>query len=199
MTKIQSDFLEYYKKLEGILRDNSRMVKDYEEYLSESDGNKLRLCRMIRNFLSHEKDGEKYAEVSPALLEFLQNMVWNLSEGEIPVSKKMKATNSGVTLKTPLNEALKGLSKKTVLNTEGVPVFNQGEYIGLLTTDTIVKAMCKDKFPTPKSQVKAVADFLDKGKLAVVEKTDTLATAAGICNGKPVLVETEGKLSGFLR
>lgn len=199
MTKIQTDFLECYKKLEGILRENGRMVKDYEEMLSESDGNKLRLCRMIRNFLSHEKDGEKYADVSQALYDFLQNMVWSLSEGEIPVSKKAKAISTGVTFKTPLNEALKGLSKKTVLNTEGIPVFDKGEYVGLLTTDTIVKAMCKDKFPTAKSQVKVVAEFLNKEKLAVVKKTDTLATAAGICNKKPVLVETDGKLTGFLR
>ena len=198
MNKQQQLFLDTYKKLEGLLRDQNLQVKDYEETLPEDKASKLRLCRNLRNFLSHETDGAKYVDICPNLQAFIEDLIWTLDEGEMSIKRKIKPILKGCNLQTPLVDCIELLYKKNLLQTEGIPIFDKENYIGLFTKDTLNKSIKNGKYPTNKSNIKSFIDYLDKTKLSIVNENDTFNFVKNRTNGKPVLVEKENKIIGYL-
>lgn len=67
-------FLDAWRDMEQLLRDAGRTVQDIEANLTaksrESDASKLRICRQIRNFLTH--DGPGFVSAQPAMAEFIR-------------------------------------------------------------------------------------------------------------------------------
>lgn len=94
-TKTQNDtFLTTYKALEKELTDMGLSIKDYEDRLV-NDGNtdaadKLRLCRMIRNYLSHHADGDELVTVNNNLSAFIKGLIIMIN------NTKLKAKDSYV-------------------------------------------------------------------------------------------------------
>lgn len=94
-TKAQNDtFLTTYKALEIELTDMGLSIKDYEDRLV-NDGNtdaadKLRLCRMIRNYLSHHADGDELVTVNNNLSAFIKGLIIKIN------NTKLKAKDSYV-------------------------------------------------------------------------------------------------------
>ena len=94
MKKQNDTFLTTYKALEKELTDMGLSIKDYEDRLV-NDGNtdaadKLRLCRMIRNYLSHHADGDELVTVNNNLSVFIKGLIIMIN------NTKLKAKDSYV-------------------------------------------------------------------------------------------------------
>lgn len=94
MKKQNDTFLTTYKALEKELTDMGLRIKDYEDRLV-NDGNtdaadKLRLCRMIRNYLSHHADGDELVTVNNNLSAFIKGLIIIIN------NTKLKAKDSYV-------------------------------------------------------------------------------------------------------
>lgn len=94
MKKQNDTFLTTYKALEKELTDMGLSIKDYEDRLV-NDGNtdaadKLRLCRMIRNYLSHHADGDELVTVNNNLSAFIKGLIIMIN------NTKLKAKDSYV-------------------------------------------------------------------------------------------------------
>lgn len=94
MKKQNDIFLTTYKALEKELTDMWLSIKDYEDRLV-NDGNtdaadKLRLCRMIRNYLSHHADGDELVTVNNNLSAFIKGLIIMIN------NTKLKAKDSYV-------------------------------------------------------------------------------------------------------
>lgn len=94
MKKQNDTFLTTYKALEKELTDMGISIKDYEDRLV-NNGNtdaadKLRLCRMIRNYLSHHADGDELVTVNNNLSAFIKGLIIMIN------NTKLKAKDSYV-------------------------------------------------------------------------------------------------------
>lgn len=94
MKKQNDTFLTTYKALEKELTDMGLSIKDYEDRLV-NNGNtdaadKLRLCRMIRNYLSHHADGDELVTVNNNLSTFIKGLIIMIN------NTKLKAKDSYV-------------------------------------------------------------------------------------------------------
>lgn len=94
MKKQNDTFLTTYKALEKELTDMGLSIKDYEDRLV-NDGNtdaadKLRLCRMIRNYLSHHADGDELVTANNNLSAFIKGLIIMIN------NTKLKAKDSYV-------------------------------------------------------------------------------------------------------
>lgn len=94
MKKQNDTFLTTYKALEKELTDMGLSIKDYEDRLV-NNGNtdaadKLRLCRMIRNYLSHHADGDELVTVNNNLSAFIKGLIIKIN------NTKLKAKDSYV-------------------------------------------------------------------------------------------------------
>ena len=94
MKKQNDTFLTTYTALEKELTDMGLSIKDYEDRLV-NDGNtdaadKLRLCRMIRNYLSHHADGDELVTVNNNLSAFIKGLIIIIN------NTKLKAKDSYV-------------------------------------------------------------------------------------------------------
>ena len=94
MKKQNDTFLTTYKALEKELTDMGLSIKDYEDRLV-NDGNtdaadKLRLCRMIRNYLSHHADGDELVTVNNNISAFIKGLIIMIN------NTKLKAKDSYV-------------------------------------------------------------------------------------------------------
>ncbi len=94
MKKQNDTFLTTYKALEKELTDTGLSIKDYEDRLI-NDGNtdtadKLRLCRMIRNYLSHHADGDELITANNNLSAFIKEQITMIN------NTKLKAKDSYV-------------------------------------------------------------------------------------------------------
>lgn len=94
MKKQNDTFLATYKALEKELTDTGLSIKDYEDRLI-NNGNtdaadKLRLCRMIRNYLSHHADGDELVTVNNSLSAFIKGLIIMIN------NTKLKAKDSYV-------------------------------------------------------------------------------------------------------
>lgn len=72
-------FLEQYKRFESALRDTNTAdtVLDYENSLQTDPVNsdtydKLKTCRIIRNYIQHHPDGAKMFPASSQMTEFIK-------------------------------------------------------------------------------------------------------------------------------
>lgn len=93
--KTQNDtFLTTYKALEKELTDTGLSIKDYEDRLinngNTDTADKLRLCRMIRNYLSHHADGDELITANNNLSTFIKEQITMIN------NTKLKAKDSYV-------------------------------------------------------------------------------------------------------
>ena len=98
-------FLNAFKRLENAIANSTELNKnycpkctsvlDYENSLMESDkekGEKLKVCRIIRNYHSHHEDGAKLFPASKSMTDFLDKEAESLEKQELTVEKVAKKT-----------------------------------------------------------------------------------------------------------
>ena len=69
-------FLVAYKAFETLCRTAGKEVKELEEELGETDPKvqKIRLCRQLRNFVSHN-DYEDFIQIHKGMIKFLKDEI----------------------------------------------------------------------------------------------------------------------------
>ena len=147
-----SKFLNAYKALETEIRalNPNDSIYDYENRLMESDSakaEKLKVCRINRNFIQHNADGEKFVgQISDKWISFLEQEA-NAIHSQNDLMKKHIYKAVAITPKTSIKEAIP-IVVATKLDV--VPVVENGKFLGVITPKQILGAYMKASGTTKK-------------------------------------------------
>ena len=146
MTVQTQKFLETYKKLEQAL--NGTSVLDYENTLDADTSDKLRLCRITRNYIQHHSDKTEFASVSQTEINFLENL-------RKSIENKEKKTKDAATKLRPVEYNIHSIANVTDrLITTGrnwLPVVDQNKkLLGVITQKRIIKLIRDEIFVVQK-------------------------------------------------
>jgi len=149
-----NQFLQEYKQLEGYAKAAGYdSVLDIEQQMTDQEEQeKLKLCRITRNYIVHHADGTEFAAVSDGMISFIQGLSTSL------IADKLKAEDRMSSL-TPVKptDTLSGATKKLLkANLPWIPVVGpQMVYIGVLDTDLILDLIRQGtNVDTPFSEIK---------------------------------------------
>lgn len=148
MTAYQN-FLETYKLLEESVKEKTgQSVLDYENSLNRSaEGEKLQICRILRNYAAHHNDGAKFLTY-PELTRFLETENQKFRSIHTTVGT-VAGRQEPVTEKTPFRQVFPIMAKAK----EGyVPIIDSKtrEVIGILTAESLISAYSKASRATDK-------------------------------------------------
>ena len=149
-----TNFLQEYKQLEIYVQAAGyNSVLDLEQTLSDRETQeKLKLCRIIRNYISHHADGEIFAAVSDEMITFIRTLSTSL------IADKLKAGDRATGL-TPvkMDDTLSAATKKLLKSNMGwIPVVApQMVYVGVMNTRMIMECIKQGiSVNTPLSDIK---------------------------------------------
>lgn len=139
-------FLEAYKKLETEIRllNPNDTVYDYENRLLESDpskAEKLKVCRINRNFIQHNTDGDKFVKiVSDRWIDFLEQEA-NAKHSKNDLVKKHIYKAIAINEKTNINDAIEIVVKSKI---DVIPVVDKKNlFLGVITPQQVLIAYKK--------------------------------------------------------
>lgn len=148
--KCHDEFIITYKELENVVRDEYSSVREYEESLDDETSKKLQLCRIMRNYIQHNVDYEKFVVITPAMQSFLTDQLRKV-ESKNAVLKDMMLSKAKYGCffdkKTPIMDVAVTLRKKK--QNVGVIVGQDGCVEGFIS-----KAMISDALATVKLTAK---------------------------------------------
>ena len=130
---LYSEFISCYKELESLLQIS---VREYEDTLSESESQKLRLCRQFRNFIQHNDD-ETFLVISDDMLSFLKNVIYQIKIRDgIAKDKMISIKKYGYALLSDtIFDCAATLCKKALPE---IPVFDDKmQYFGFVSKEMI--------------------------------------------------------------
>lgn len=153
------DLLEKYKELEQILRNKEKQIGDgsvlsYENTLNQDDLEKLKVCRIIRNYCQHHADYSKFMSID-GMTSFLDKQIKEIEKQESLVKDIMNKTKAP-TLKDTFEDIIKYLIKTEanfcpVLNDR--PKKNEPVLVGVFTKENILDLVLKNKLNTKISKL----------------------------------------------
>lgn len=159
--KAHDKFIETYKELESVVRDEYETVRSYEEQLPDAESKKLQICRILRNYIQHNADYEKFIQISPNMQSFLEEQVHNvrclkgvLKDAMISVAKYgclFSETDSVV-------DAAATLTKKK--RDKGLVLSKTGEVVGLLSKN-VISDLVGEKAITASTKISKIVGKLD--------------------------------------
>lgn len=168
--KQHDEFIEKYKELEKLL-DVS--VREFEESLSEEDSQKMRLCRLLRNYIQHNADYEKIISISPGLQSYLDIVVTNLHRKNGVLKEHMiSATKYGF-----INEADSILDTASLLAKKkrysSVVLNKNGEYIGVINKSIISDCVggCN---VTRATKISKIINLLEKPPVSIINQMSSM-------------------------
>lgn len=82
-------FLDLYRTYEQLLRADGHDPKEMEDLMAGQDGERLRMCRQFRNFLSHVSD-PGFIDPSEKMLRFMTDQVNTMKTAGDIVKKHIK-------------------------------------------------------------------------------------------------------------
>lgn len=171
-------FIEKYKELEGILRNSDSLsILQYEETLSASDMERLRICRQIRNYVQHHDDGSIFLTATPAMTAFLESLIQSENAKRGMVKDKLYRL-SPLSYDDTLGS---GLERYANSKREWMPVVDcNGIYLGSLSLLQFVQI-----YNTSRASTKLKSVLSDKAgqkllqQIQTVERDDLLEGLAG--------------------
>lgn len=114
---LQDQFLTEYKNFETILRDLNLDYKDIESEVDSETSEKMRLCRNLRNYLSHNSD-KSFVSISKNMIDFLTDLEFkylSLEDTVIKHSDKFNSSNYCL-IRDNCSSVLEKMIKKKVNN-----------------------------------------------------------------------------------
>ena len=139
-------FLDEYKTLEGILtKNNLGTVLDYENNLPEGkDKNKLKLCRIIRNYIVHED--AKFIVPSTEMVKFIMTLKDKVDGKGVTLNKR--AYTVKFTEDTKVSEIVNFLAKKKLYGDIDIPIYDKIglNVIGAFKTREIINLISKGEY-----------------------------------------------------
>ncbi len=92
-------FLSLYKEYETLIRDQGIDPKEYETNVDDLSANRLRICRQLRNYLSHQND-PGFILISEKQNSFLESYIKSLKTSRDIIRKHLKNITSGACAET---------------------------------------------------------------------------------------------------
>ncbi|MEE3344247.1 MAG: hypothetical protein VZS44_09175 [Bacilli bacterium] len=178
MANINDNFLEMYKELETELRGVGLSVLDYENNLPDgTEKEKLKLCRIIRNYMSHQD--KKFVVATQDMVNFIGTLAINIRR------KTHIVANELIKQKTvKYNEYLKNVLP--LLVKISVPVVdNNGTVIYIMDANDYIKMLNKGlkRIELPKKLPKL--NYTDKDtKIEDLAEGIYVVTSTGNAEGK---------------
>ena len=143
--KENAEFLVAYKTFENTLRETKSIsVLDFEASHNQDEiAEKIKLCRILRNYLSHHEDGDTFITISSAMTFYLKERTSDLRKDQIKVGdvvKRQKTLLPSDTVKTAV---------ALVAKYDFAPVVdNTGLFVGTVSPQMLVSAMARSKMAT---------------------------------------------------
>lgn len=137
------EFLNLYKEFESVLRDKRIDYRDFESMLDDATENKLRVCRRLRNFLSHNNN-DGFVVISEKQIAFMKEIIENQKGNADVLQRYVKpAALSSCNINETCKESLVKFSK---LDTECLPVYDASRGIlGLISSVDVIMRMARNK------------------------------------------------------
>ena len=155
-----NDFLSKYKELEQVLRNKEKQIGDgsvlaYENTLDQDNLEKLKTCRIIRNYCQHHSDYNKFISID-GMTNFLDKQIKEIEKQEALVKDIMIKTKAP-TEKDTLADILKYMNKNSV---DWVPIIrstkpkkNESILVGVFRTEDILPLILDNKLTTKISKL----------------------------------------------
>lgn len=142
------EFLGLYKEFESVLREKRIDYRDFESTLDDTTENKLRVCRRLRNFLSHNNNDD-FVIISEKQIAFMEEMIENQRGNADVLQKYLKpAALSSCGVDETCKESLAKFSKS---GAEYLPVYDPSKgVLGLITSVDVIMKMARNKDATIK-------------------------------------------------
>ncbi len=136
--KSENEFLSVYREYESFIRDQGIEPKDHEEKVDDMTANRLRMCRQMRNYLSHQND-PGFLNISDNQIAFLRAYTESLKMKGDVVKKHLKS----VTMATCLDSDKCGdvLKKMVKLKVNDIVVISKKGFGVANIYDIIAKAI----------------------------------------------------------
>ena len=161
------EYLEKYKKLEELLKQSQGFPDSIFEletsYNNSKEGEKLKLCRLVRNYLQHNTD--VFIEPTEEMIKFLDSEIFEIESKFLRVKDqciRSKAISEDLTFK----EAILLLNTKNFL-----PVVNKDNLVIGTFNDTVIRKSIKNN--KLNNKIKTNKDLLD-GVLPFVSMNDNI-------------------------
>lgn len=165
--KRNTQYLEAYRRFEAVVRKcGYGSVKEYEESLTNEEQSaqqgKLRMCRLIRNYIEHENGA--FVEASDQMIAFIEAEATKLDESETPIKKKMIALKYAIKDTDLIVVAADFITKR---NAAVVPVFDKNDFaIGVVSQSGIVGYIASGDF----TKAKKVTAILEQHKFGFINE-----------------------------
>lgn len=155
------EYLDKYKKLEELLRQSQESPDSIFEletnYNNSKEAEKLKLCRLVRNYLQHNTDD--FIEPSEEMIKFLDSEIFEIESKFLRVKDqytRTKAISEDLTFK----EAILLLNTKNFL-----PVVSKDNLVIGTFNDTVIRKSIKNnklnnKIKTNKDLLSGVLPFV---------------------------------------
>lgn len=145
MSSENERFLEQYKRLESVIRDTGTAgsVLEYEQSLdqtADTDLDKLKITRQIRNYLQHHPDSGNFITVTPQMTKFTTALADKI-DTKLKKVKDIMIRQKAITLDATIKDAITALSKS---KTGFLAVTDKDGYlIGVLSDPVMVDCIAR--------------------------------------------------------
>lgn len=199
-----SKFLDAYKALETAIRNNSSLlgrlpfvgencvgiasVRDLEDAVTDEDlRDKLRLCRMVRNYAQHHDDASSFVGISDGMLSFVQSMAKTINLVGGSYKDCMTKYTTPLTAQSTPSECAKALLKSS---SDWLPVVDGAKKpAGIIDKDGVLECLAASK-RTIRPVVKT-----DSG-VKIVNQSDPLPEDQSSC--RKIVLNTKGTVAGYV-
>lgn len=145
-------FLEQFKMCENAIRrvfGEDCNFKWYEEKISEEAGEiaqKMYVCRVLRNYISHNPHANEFIDISSKTIAFLQSLELQILGLQQTCKDKMKKIRNPLTSKNKIIDIVAYLQQMPY-----VPILDDNKKIIGLFTDDVLRKVVLQNISTKKS------------------------------------------------
>lgn len=156
MHKNNEKFLQAFKELEQVLRDQNLDVKTYEDTIATSEQEQIRICRQMRNYLSHSSNPDLLI-ASEKQIQFLQMLTKIELEKEDIAKQHMKSVTTSMCKST--DRCTDALQKMIKLKTTQIAIISKTNTISVVDIYKIADAVLKSK-TSKLSDIKGTKNYI---------------------------------------
>ena len=194
---INQIFMEAYRNFEIVLKKQNMTPKDYEDNLTNTNPEKsakIRICRTVRNYLTHENT--IFVTASQPMIDLLAQETALLDSAETPVKKKMVKLTDSIHDTDLITSALSFMLRKKLTK---VPVFNEENYaIGTFSFVDLATLVSAGNF----TKAKKVSSACVSVKFNFIAETMPMSEVYTLTEQKPeeifLVVNAKSKIVGWV-
>lgn len=171
-------FLEEYKRLETALKTagHASSVIMYEDELCSEQGDgpetadRLKVCRIIRNYLQHHPDGKKLFVATPAMVKFVSGLADRI-EAEREKISDIITRQKAIIYSGTLESAIQTVSRSKI--GYAAVVTDDKAYVGILTAEDLLRFFTKCRSLTDN-----ISDIITVNKLSKLSCLENVTTVS---------------------